>query len=61
MIVTLRTERIRTLADLRAFLLGREAADITLHDRREELGGWKTTQDGPVLPAGRRGSALKGS
>ena len=35
MIVTLRTERIRTLDDVRAFLEGSEAADITLHDRRE--------------------------
>ncbi len=35
MIVTLRTERIRTLDDIRAFLEGSEAADITLHDRRE--------------------------
>ena len=33
--MTLRTERIRTLDDIRAFLEGSEAADITLHDRRE--------------------------
>ena len=35
MIVTLRTERIRTLDDVRAFLEGSDAADVTLHDRRE--------------------------
>ena len=33
MIVTLCTERIRTLDDIRAFLDGSEAADITPHDR----------------------------
>ena len=33
MIVTLCTERIRTLDDIRAFLGGNEAADITPHDR----------------------------
>ena len=33
MIVTLCTERIRTLDDIRAFLGGSEAADITPHDR----------------------------
>ncbi len=33
MIVTLRTERIRTLDDIRAFLGGSEGADITPHDR----------------------------
>ncbi len=33
MIVTLCTERIRTLDDIRAFLEGSEAADITPHDR----------------------------
>ena len=31
--MTLRTERIRTLDDIRAFLDGNEAADITPHDR----------------------------
>ena len=34
MIVTLCTERIRTLDDIRAFLDGNVAADITPHDRR---------------------------
>ena len=33
MIVTLCTERIRTLDDIRAFLGGNEAADITPHGR----------------------------
>ncbi len=33
MIVTLGTERIRTLDDIRAFPGGSEAADITPHDR----------------------------
>ena len=33
MIVTLCTERIRTLDGIRAFLGGNEAADITPHDR----------------------------
>ena len=33
MIVTLRTERIRTLDDIRAFLDGNEAADIAPHNR----------------------------
>ena len=31
--MTLCTERIRTLDDIRAFLGGNEAADITAHDR----------------------------
>ena len=34
MIVTLCTERIRTLDDIRAFLDGNVAADITPHDRK---------------------------
>ena len=38
MIVTLCTERIRTLDDIRAFLGGNEAADITPHDRDEAFG-----------------------
>ena len=33
--MTLRTERIRSLDDVRAFLEGNEAADITLHDRQQ--------------------------
>ena len=34
MIVTLRTERIRTLDDIRAFLEGNVAADIAPQDRK---------------------------
>lgn len=33
MTMTLRTERIRTLDDIRAFLAVNDAADITPHDR----------------------------
>ncbi|MCY4400171.1 MAG: hypothetical protein OXE96_12665 [Gemmatimonadetes bacterium] len=40
MIVTLRTERIRTLDDFHAFPEGSEATDITLHDRREAPQKW---------------------
>ena len=37
MVVTLRTVRLRTLDDIRAFLDGSEVADITPHDRPGRL------------------------
>ena len=54
MIVTLRTERIRTLDDIRAFLDGNEAADITPHDREAAYAFGEV----PQAPAG-AGHALQ--
>ena len=44
--MTFRTKRIRTLDEVRAFLEGNEATDITLHDRRQAYAFIERTRSG---------------